>query len=79
MYGMSRISIYPQKGGDRMPQLTQMELNTLKELVAVEDVNAKKFQLYAENCRDSQLQSLMIQEAQQASSNVRTLMGFLKS
>lgn len=62
-----------------MPQLTQMELNTIKELVAVEDVNAKKFQLYAENCRDSQLQSLMTQEAQQAYGNVRTLMGFLKS
>lgn len=62
-----------------MPQLTQMELNTLKELVAVEDVNAKKFQLYAENCRDSQLQSLMRQESQQAFSNARTLMEFLRS
>jgi hypothetical protein len=62
-----------------MPQLTQMELNTIKELVAMEDMNAKKFQLYAENCRDSQLQSLMTQESQQAFNNARTLMGFLKS
>ncbi len=60
-----------------MPNLTQMELNTIKELVAVEDVNAKKFQLYAQNCNDSQLQSLFNQQAQQAFSNSKTLMNFL--
>lgn len=60
-----------------MPNLTQMELNTIKELVAMEDVNAKKFQLYAQNCNDSQLQSLFNQEAQQAFSNSKTLMNFL--
>ena len=60
-----------------MPQLTQMELNTLKELIAGEDVNAKKFQLYAQNCNDNQLQQFFNQEAQQAFTNVRTLMGFL--
>jgi hypothetical protein len=54
-----------------------MELNTIKELVAMEDVNAKKFQLYAQNCNDSQLQSLFNQEAQQAFSNSKTLMNFL--
>ncbi len=62
-----------------MPQLSQMDLNTIKELVAMEDVNAKKFQLYAENCRDSQLQGILNQEAQQSFSNAKTLMGFLKS
>ncbi len=60
-----------------MPNLTQMELNTIKELVAVEDVNAKKFQLYAQNCNDSQLQSIFNQQAQQAFSNSKTLMNFL--
>ena len=60
-----------------MPNLTQMELNTIKELVAAEDVNAKKFQLYAQNCQDTQLQSLFNQEAQQAFSNSKTLMNFL--
>jgi hypothetical protein len=60
-----------------VPNLTQMELNTIKELVAMEDVNAKKFQLYAQNCNDSQLQSLFNQEAQQAFSNSKTLMNFL--
>jgi hypothetical protein len=60
-----------------MPQLTQMELNTIKELVLMEDVNAKKFQLYAQNCSDSQLQSVFNQEAQQAYSNTKTLMNFL--
>ncbi len=60
-----------------MPNLTQMELNTIKELVGVEDVNAKKFQLYAQNCNDSQLQSLFNQQAQQAFSNSKTLMNFL--
>ncbi|HBE79686.1 MAG TPA: hypothetical protein DDW65_18200 [Firmicutes bacterium] len=60
-----------------MSNLTQMELNTIKELTAMEDVNAKKFQLYAQNCNDSQLQSLFNQEAQQAFSNSKTLMNFL--
>ena len=60
-----------------MSNLTQMELNTIKELVATEDVNAKKFQLYAQNCQDTQLQSLFNQEAQQAFSNSKTLMNFL--
>ena len=60
-----------------MPNLTQVELNTIKELVIAEDVNAKKFQLYAQNCTDSQLQSLFNQEAQQAFSNSKTLMNFL--
>ncbi len=60
-----------------MPNLTQMELNTIKELVAAEDVNAKKFQLYAQNCNDSQLQSIFNQQAQQAFSNSKTLMNFL--
>ncbi|MGE5583037.1 MAG: hypothetical protein ACM3X9_10955 [Bacillota bacterium] len=60
-----------------MPNLTQMELNMIKELVAIEDVNAKKFQLYAQNCRDGQLQSIFNQEAQQAFNNAKTLMGFL--
>lgn len=60
-----------------MPNLTQVELNAIKELVAASDVNAKKFQLYAQNCTDSQLQSLFNQEAQQAFSNSKTLMNFL--
>jgi hypothetical protein len=54
-----------------------MELNTIKELVAMEDVNAKKFQLYAQNCNDSQIQSMFNQEAQQAFNNSKSLMGFL--
>jgi hypothetical protein len=60
-----------------LPNLTQMELNTIKELAAMEDVNAKKFQLYAQNCKDTQLQSLFNQEAQQALSNSKTLLNFL--
>lgn len=60
-----------------MAQLTQMELNTIKELVGLEDVNARKFRLYAANCNDNQLKSFLNQEAQQAFSNVQTLMGFL--
>lgn len=60
-----------------MANITQMELNTIKELVAMEDVNAKKFQLYAQNCNDSQLKSLFTQEAQQAFSNSKTLINFL--
>jgi hypothetical protein len=54
-----------------------MELNTIKELAAMEDVNAKKFQLYAQNCKDTQLQNVFNQEAQQAFSNSKTLMNFL--
>ncbi len=62
-----------------MPRLSQMELNTIKELVAQEDVNAKKFQLYAQNCHDSQLQSILNQESQKSFNNANNLMGFLKS
>jgi len=61
-----------------MSQLSQVDLNTIKELVAMEDVNAKKFQLYAENCQDNQLQSMLNQESQQSFTNAKTLMGFLK-
>ncbi|MCL6588729.1 MAG: hypothetical protein K6U80_02135 [Firmicutes bacterium] len=62
-----------------MPQLTQMELNTIKELALLEDVNAKKFQLYAQNCQNSQLQALFTQEAHRSLNNTNTLMNFLKS
>jgi len=58
-------------------QITQMELNTLKELIAVEDLNAKKFQLYAQNCNDTQLQSFFNQQSLNAYSNTKTLMNFL--
>jgi len=58
-------------------QVTQMELNTLKQLVAMEDLNAKKFQLYARNCNDTQLQNFFNQQAQQAYNDARRLIGFL--
>jgi len=59
--------------------LTQMELNTLKSLISTEDVNAKKMQLYAQNCQDTQLQGFFTQAAQQAQSNTETLMSFLNN
>lgn len=58
-------------------QVTQMELNTLKQLIAMEDLNAKKFQLYAQNCNDSQLQNFFNQQSQQAFNDARRLMSFL--
>lgn len=58
-------------------QVTQMELNTLKQLIAMEDLNAKKFQLYAQNCNDSQLQNFFNQQAQQAFNDAHRLMSFL--
>jgi hypothetical protein len=60
-----------------MANLTQMELNTIKEMVALEDVNSKKFKLYADNCHDAQLQNLFNNEARQASNTARALMNFL--
>ncbi|HEX3046706.1 MAG TPA: hypothetical protein VHY08_18270 [Bacillota bacterium] len=62
-----------------MPQLTQMELNTIKELALLEDVNAKKFQLYAQNCQNNQLQTMFTQEAHRSLNNTSMLMNFLKS
>ena len=62
-----------------MPQLSQMDLNIIKELAAMEDVNARKFQLYSQNCQDTQLQGILNQEAQQSFNNAQTLMGFLRS
>lgn len=58
-------------------QVTQMELNTLKELIAMEDLNTKKFQLYALNCNDSQLRDFFNRQAQQAFNDARVLMNFL--
>lgn len=54
-----------------------MELNTLKQLIAMEDLNAKKFQLYAKNCNDTQLQNFFNQQSQQAFNDARRLMNFL--
>lgn len=58
-------------------QVSQMELNSLKELIAMEDLNTKKFQLYAQNCNDTQLQSFFNQQSQQAFNDARKLMNFL--
>lgn len=58
-------------------QISQMELNTLKELIAMEDLNSKKFQLYAQNCNDTQLQTFFTQQSQQAFNDTRKLMSFL--
>ncbi len=60
-----------------MMQVTQMELNTLKQLIAMEDLHSKKCQLYAQNCNDTQLQNFFNQQAQQSSNNARTLMSFI--
>ena len=54
-----------------------MELNSLKQLIAMEDLHSKKFQLYAQNCNDTQLQNFFNQQAQQSLNNTRTLMSFL--
>jgi len=54
-----------------------MELNSLKELIAMEDLNTKKFRLYAQNCNDNQLQNFFNQQSQQASNNAHQLMNFL--
>jgi negative regulator of genetic competence, sporulation and motility len=58
-------------------QVTQMELNTLKQLIAMEDLHAKKFQLYAHNCNDTQLKNFFTQQANQAFNDAQRLMGFL--
>lgn len=58
-------------------QVSQMELNSLKELIAMEDLSTKKFQLYAQNCNDTQLQNFFNQQSQQALNDVRKLMSFL--
>lgn len=60
-----------------MANITQMELNTLKQLIANEDLNAKKFQLYASNCSDPKLASFFNETASTATANVRTLMSYL--
>lgn len=59
-------------------QVSQMELNSLKELIAMEDLSAKKFLLYAQNCNDTQLRTFFNQQSQQAFNDTRKLMSFLK-
>lgn len=60
-----------------MANITQMELNTLKQLIANEDLTAKKFKLYANNCSDPQLTGFFNECALTAAANVRTLMSYL--
>src|SRR5690554_6265449 len=46
------------KGLRRLPQLTQMEFNTIRELVGPALTNKVKFQTYAQNVQDPQLKQV---------------------
>lgn len=53
-----------QSGGKSMSQLTEKELNTIKDLLSEEELLVKKFQMLAEHAETSELKCKMEDIAQ---------------
>ncbi|GBF10691.1 hypothetical protein TEPIDINF_002697 [Tepidibacillus infernus] len=59
-------------------QLTQMELQSLRELISAHDLGAKKLQDYANQATDPQVKQMLQQSAQSAQNTKQKLMSFLQ-
>lgn len=55
---MIHTMISLEKGGNRLEQLTQMELLQVQELLKVEELASRKYQRYAEQCKDDELKRM---------------------
>ena len=60
-----------------MPQLTQMDLDSLRHLISCQETAMNKYQWYAENCQDQSLKNQFQQLAQTAQQDYKKLLGFL--
>ncbi|MGE5543460.1 MAG: hypothetical protein ACM3UW_00670 [Bacillota bacterium] len=60
-----------------MPNLTNMELDSLREIIMEETLAASKFAAYAQTATDASLKSFLNKASQEASRNVQTLRQFL--
>ncbi len=58
-------------------QLTQMELQNLRESIAAHSLGAKKLQEYAGQATDPQVKQMLQQSAQSAQNTKQKLMSFL--
>ncbi len=62
-----------------MPQqITQLELQNLRELISSHDLAASKLQEYANQCNDAQVKQMLQQSAQSAQNTKQTLLSFLQ-
>jgi len=60
-----------------MPNLTNMELESLRKLIMEETLAASKFAAYAQTATDSALKNHLNKAAQEAGRNVKALKQFL--
>lgn len=60
-----------------MPHLTNIELDSLREIIMEETLAASKFASYAQAANDASLKSYLNKASQDASRNVQTLRQFL--
>ncbi|OEF99254.1 hypothetical protein BHF71_09470 [Vulcanibacillus modesticaldus] len=59
-------------------QLTQLELQHLRELISGHDLANKKLTEYANQCTDQQLKQMLQQSAQSALNTKQQLLSFLQ-
>ena len=59
-------------------QITQMELQKLRELISGHDLAAQKLTEYAQQCTDPQIKQMMQQSAQSAQNTKQQLISFLQ-
>lgn len=61
-----------------MTQLTQMELENLRELIGAHDTAAHKLETYAQQCQNPQVKQMFLQSAKSAGTTKQKLMSFLQ-
>lgn len=59
-------------------QITEMELQSLRELISAHTLSAKKLQEYSNQADDQQVKQMLKQSAQSAQSTKQRLMQFLQ-
>jgi len=61
-----------------MQQLTELELQNLREMISAHDLGAKKIQEYANQAVDPQVKQMLQQSAQSAQTTKQKLLSFLQ-
>ncbi|SEF56886.1 hypothetical protein SAMN05660865_00537 [Caloramator fervidus] len=61
-----------------MSQLNQLELQNLRHLINLYDIEAQKFDSYAQMATDPQIKQMFIQAAQTARNTKQKLLSFLQ-
>lgn len=66
------------RGGIKMAQLNQLELQNLRHLIGGHQTISVKLNTYAQQCQDPQIKQLFQQASTAASQTAQQLMGFLQ-